>query len=221
VPERRLAPAARRAHLIETAVRLAAGGDLLAVSVADIAAAAGVSEGLLYHYFPSKQALLEAAVQRAADELLADLTAAVLGPVDGSDPESAAADSPLARLTAALDAYLDHVEADPTGWRALLAATSGEPARIAAELDAASGELFCHALGVERLGPGLRLLLAGWFGLERATCLNWLDNPELGRDAVRELLLAVFDSSLAAIAPHDEQLRDVVSRLGAAPDPAP
>jgi len=63
--------------------------------------------------------------------------------------------------------------------------------------------------------------VAGWFGLERATCLNWLDNPELGRDAVRALLLAVFDSSLAAIAPHDEQLRDVLDRLGPAPDPAP
>jgi AcrR family transcriptional regulator len=221
VPDRRLAPAARRAHLIDTAVRLAAGGDLLAVSVADIAAAADVSEGLLYHYFPSKQALLEAAVQRTADRLLADLTAAVLGPIDGSDPERTPAGSPLARLTAALDAYLDHVEADPTSWRALLAATSGEPARIAAELDAANGELFCHALGVERLGPGLRLLLAGWLGLERATCLNWLDNPDLGRDAVRELLLAVFGSSLVALAPHDEQLRDVLDRLGAASDAAP
>ncbi|HEX4252575.1 MAG TPA: TetR/AcrR family transcriptional regulator [Pseudonocardia sp.] len=211
MPDRRLSPAARRAHLLDTAVRLAAGGDLLAVSVADIAAAADVSEGLLYHYFPSKQALLEAAVQRAADQLLADLTTAVLAPAAGSDP------SPLGRLSAALDAYLDRVQADPTGWRALLAATSGEPARIAAELDAATVGLLCHALGVDKPGPGLRLLQAGWLALERAACLSWLDNPALGRDAVRELLLAVFGSSLAALAPHDEQLRGVIDRLGGAP----
>jgi AcrR family transcriptional regulator len=212
VPDRRLTPAARRAQLLDTAVRLAAGGDVLAVSVADIAAAADVSEGLLYHYFPSKQALLEAAVQRAADHLRADITTAMLGPVAGSDS------SPLGRVTVALDAYLDHVQADPTGWRALLAATTGEPARIAAELDADSVELFCQAFGADRRGPGLRLLVAGWLAYAQVTCLSWLDNPVLGRDAVRELLLAVFGSSLAALAPHDEQLRGVMDRLGGAPD---
>jgi AcrR family transcriptional regulator len=49
----------------DVAVELAAGGDLSAVSVQDIAARAGVSEGLLYHYFPNKDALLLAAVRRA------------------------------------------------------------------------------------------------------------------------------------------------------------
>jgi AcrR family transcriptional regulator len=220
VSDRRLAPAVRRAHLIDAAVRLAAGGDLLAVSVADIAAAAGISEGLLYHYFPSKQALLEAAVQRAADQLLADLTTAVLGPAEEPGSYRVPDGSPMVRLSAALDAYLDHVQADPTGWRALLAATSGAPARIAAELDTASATLLCHALGVTRLGPGLQLLLASWMGAQRAACLDWLDNPELDRAPVRDLLLAVFTSSLVTLAAHDPQARDVLDRLDTALEPS-
>lgn len=47
------------------------GRGIEGVSVQEIAAHAGVSEGLLYHYFPTKQALLLAAVQRAADAMVA------------------------------------------------------------------------------------------------------------------------------------------------------
>jgi AcrR family transcriptional regulator len=172
------------------------------VSVADIAEAAGVSEGLLYHYFPSKQALLEAAVQRAADRLLADLTAAVDAPAP-----------PMAQLAASLEAYLDHVQSDPTGWRALLAATSGEPARIAESLDAATTALVCRALGIQTPSAGLRLLLTAWSATERATCLAWLGSPELTRDAVRDLLLTAFGAALTSMAPHDPQVGQVLGRL--------
>jgi DNA-binding transcriptional regulator YbjK len=48
----------RREQLLDAAVELAAGGDLSALSVRDIAAHAGISEGLLFHYFPTKDALL-------------------------------------------------------------------------------------------------------------------------------------------------------------------
>jgi hypothetical protein len=98
----------------------------------------------------------------------------------------------LPRRSGPTDAYLDRVQADPTGWRALLAATSGAPARIAAELDTASAKFLCDATGVTRPGSGLQLLLASSMGAERAACLNRLDNPELDRARVRDLLLGVF-----------------------------
>ena len=108
-PGRRLTPERRRAHLLDAAAELAAGRDLATLSVEEIAAHAGVSEGLLYHYFPTKQALLVAAVRRAADAMLAALDAVPTGP-------------PSDALSRGLSAYLDHVQADPTGWRALLQA---------------------------------------------------------------------------------------------------
>ncbi|HEY8502777.1 MAG TPA: helix-turn-helix domain-containing protein, partial [Solirubrobacterales bacterium] len=65
----RMSTDARREQL------LAAGTDLLGrrpydeVSIGEIAAAAGVSKGLLYHYFPTKKDFVLAALRRGEDEL--------------------------------------------------------------------------------------------------------------------------------------------------------
>jgi AcrR family transcriptional regulator len=54
-----------------------------ALTSRDIAAAAGVSTGLLHHYFPSMAAALEAAFEHAAQEDLNRLVAAI-----GGDPDA-------------------------------------------------------------------------------------------------------------------------------------
>lgn len=68
------------------------------MSIQDVLTEAGASKGSLYHYFGSKQALLEAVVER-----LADRTAAVLAPV-ASDSSLAALDK-LQRFFAALASW--------------------------------------------------------------------------------------------------------------------
>ncbi len=198
--QRRLAPDERRAQLLDVAVRLAAGRDLTAVSVQEIASAAGVSEGLLYHYFPTKDALLLAAVQRAADAMTGALDVAVQGP-------------PLAALTAGLAAYLDHVQADPTGWRALLQARTGPLADIAAAVEDRSRRLTLHHLGADDPSPMLTAALNSWSALERQLCLDWLDDPSLPRAAVEDLLLTSFLQLLQAAARHDHQSRRVLTHL--------
>jgi AcrR family transcriptional regulator len=54
----------RRAQLIDTALDLFSEHGFEATRVADIAHAAGVAQGLLYHYFPTKEALLAAIIER-------------------------------------------------------------------------------------------------------------------------------------------------------------
>ena len=54
----------RRNQLIDTALELFAERGIEATRVSDIAQAAGVAQGLLYHYFPSKDALLAAIIER-------------------------------------------------------------------------------------------------------------------------------------------------------------
>lgn len=54
-------------------------------SIADLAAANGMSRGLLYHYFASKEALLAEMLHEHLDFLLAELRAAAEGP---GSPES-------------------------------------------------------------------------------------------------------------------------------------
>lgn len=202
-PRRRLSAQARRDQLIDATIALAADGDLAVVAVQDIAARAGVSEGLLYHYFPTKQAIVAAAVGRAAEALLADLQSAV---VSGS---------PRQRLDAALDAYLDHVQAQPTSWRALLAARTGELAELASSVEQQSHAWILHTIGVSTPSAALRIALVGWAALERDACLAWLDQPHVDRGILKTLLMTTFAAALAATAEHDEQARHALAHLDA------
>jgi len=54
----------RRVQFIDTALEAFATRGFDGTSVKDLAQAAGATQGLLYHYFPSKDALLEAALER-------------------------------------------------------------------------------------------------------------------------------------------------------------
>jgi AcrR family transcriptional regulator len=54
----------RRSELIETALRLFAERGFRATTIADIASATGTAHGLVYHYFGSKDELLEAVLDR-------------------------------------------------------------------------------------------------------------------------------------------------------------
>jgi AcrR family transcriptional regulator len=61
---RRQQAEARRVQLIDTALEVFAAKGLDAATVKDLSEAAGVAEGLLYHYFRSKEDLLRAALER-------------------------------------------------------------------------------------------------------------------------------------------------------------
>jgi AcrR family transcriptional regulator len=54
----------RRSELVETALRLFAERGFRATTIADIATATGTAHGLVYHYFSSKDELLEAVLDR-------------------------------------------------------------------------------------------------------------------------------------------------------------
>ena len=54
----------RKLVLLDTAISKFAEGGFAKTTVKDIAASAGISSGLMYHYFPSKEKLLEAAVEK-------------------------------------------------------------------------------------------------------------------------------------------------------------
>ena len=60
---------ARREQLLASGAELLGRRPYDEVSIEEIAAAAGVSKGLLYHYFPTKQDFLLAALERGQGEL--------------------------------------------------------------------------------------------------------------------------------------------------------
>ena len=62
-----------RKRLLDTAGEMFAARGYAATGMRDLAAAAGVSTGSLYHYFPDKRALFEQLVERTVEADLADL----------------------------------------------------------------------------------------------------------------------------------------------------
>lgn len=59
----------RREQILTTAARCFATRGLAATKVADLAAAAGMSQGLLYHYFPSKEDIYVEIIRRAFERI--------------------------------------------------------------------------------------------------------------------------------------------------------
>lgn len=81
---------ARHEEILAAAGRVFAEKGLAKAKISDIAAAAGLSHGLVYHYFPSKDAIFEAIVDQMMAKVDADVAA---------DPELPA----LERLAAGIE----------------------------------------------------------------------------------------------------------------------
>lgn len=129
---RRKNPEAVRGKLMESAVALAIGHGLPAVTVDAVAQAAGVTKGALFHHFPNKQALVAAVFAQVVADLDADIAALM-----AADPE------PHGRFTRA---YLDSAFTGTPGEGAVLwlsAVTDPDLARLWS--DWLADRLRCHA----------------------------------------------------------------------------
>ena len=115
----RLSTDARREQLVALGVEMFSERPFDDVSIDDIAAAAGISKGLLYHYFPSKRDFYVAVVRHSAEEMQA---------VTESDP----ALPPIARLADGLDRYLEYVATHARGFATVLRAGIGSDPEVAA-----------------------------------------------------------------------------------------
>jgi TetR/AcrR family transcriptional regulator len=96
----------KRSHLLRTAAPLFARHGYDRTSLAMIAVAAGVSKGLVYHYYPDKNAVLADIIRRHLAELIEAVTAAAAE--DSRAPERRLADMAAALLAAYRDADAEH-----------------------------------------------------------------------------------------------------------------
>lgn len=177
----------RRAQLLTLGLRLFGERSYDELSIDDIARAAGISRGLLYHYFSSKRDFYVETVRSAAQQLL-----------DRTDPETHV--EPEALLVG-LEAYLCFVEDHASAYLALMRGGVGQDAEILAVLEATRARFVARIL--ERLGiaapaPALRIALRGWIGLVEAASLDWLDRRDLPRDELRDLLARLLLATLVA-----------------------
>lgn len=181
---RRLSTEERREQLLSVGAKLFAQDPYDDVWIEQVAEIAGVSRGLLYHYFPTKRDFFAAVVRRESERMLR-LTAAVPGvPVQD-------------QIGTGLDTFLEYVASHAQGFRAFhRAEAAGDPTvrTVYREGLAAHEAQIMAALAADpqlagRLPepPVLRLAVRGWLAFLVAVCLDWLDGPELTRAEVRDL----------------------------------
>ncbi|MFD7877341.1 TetR/AcrR family transcriptional regulator [Streptomyces sp. NPDC059766] len=178
---RRMGVDERRQQLIGVALDLFSRRSPDEVSIDEIAAAAGISRPLVYHYFPGKLSLYEAALKRAAEDLSARFAEPHEGPLG-------------ARLLRVMRRYFDFVDEHGPGFSALMrggpAVPAGESrpmshvsatnALIDSVRQAAYEQILAH-LGVTDPPARLELVIRSWISLAFATALTgWAAGPYPG-----------------------------------------
>jgi AcrR family transcriptional regulator len=189
----RLEPGARREQLLALGVRLLATRSLEDLSIDDLAEEAGVSRGLLYHYFGGKQEFREAVCRRAAD----DLVAQTAPPAGGQ---------PLDRLLASMTAYLDYVVDNYQGYLSLVRGSAGGNAALRQVYDDARAALTDRIFTADATGdvvpdtPAGRLVVRGWAALAEELVLSWIADPgEVTRAELLDLLAGSLPALIAAL----------------------
>lgn len=181
----------RRAQLLDLGAQLFSAHSYDGLSVDDIAQAAGISKGLLYHYFPSKRDFYVETIRAAADELVRETRSA-----NEADPSL----PPLERAQAGLDAYLTYAERHGNAFAALLRGGIGSDAEVFEIIESVRRsyvERFMKQLPVLKPTPRVRTAVRGYLGFIEAATLDWLEHQDVPRDKLAAMLMATLESTVA------------------------
>lgn len=177
----------RRAQLLELGLRLFSTRAYDEVSIDSIAAQAGVSKGLLYHYFGGKRAFYLASIEHAASGLLSSLDEvpqALTGP---------------ARALAMLTAYVEFVEQHGNAYGTLLSGGVGSDPEVNHLLERSRQEVaarILHGVGLEAPRPVFELAVRHYIGGVEAVVLDWHARRQMPRAALLEFLVQQIRASL-------------------------
>lgn len=190
----RLSPDQRRGQLLDLGVRLLADRSLEELSIDLLAEEAGISRGLLYHYFGNKIAFHEAVVRHAADDLIAQTA-----PPPGGEP--------LDRLLVSVAAYVDYVTANFEGYVSLVRGAAGGSDTLRGIYDEVR-DVLSERIFTESGSPGdaqgeliadtprHRLIVRGWAAMCEELVISWCSAPG---EVTREDLLAIMTGALPAL----------------------
>jgi AcrR family transcriptional regulator len=194
---RRMGVEERRQQLIGVALDLFSHRSPDEVSIDEIAAAAGISRPLVYHYFPGKLSLYEAALQRASDDLAGRFVVAEEGSLGG-------------RLLRVMGRFFDFVDDHGPGFAALMrggpaVGSSTTNALVDGVRQAAYLQILSH-MKVEQPPARLELMVRSWISLVESTALIWLDGRRIPRADLERQLVHDFGALAAVSAAYDEEL---------------
>jgi AcrR family transcriptional regulator len=176
----------RRALLLERATELFGEHGYDALSMAQIAREAKISKALLYHYFPSKHKLFEAALMSGAEDLRRRVQ---------PDPSLA----PAEQVSATLDAFLAWVQERPKAYAKMLESAGAREVReTMSKVRADTAALILSGLGADGRRPATRAAVFGWLAFLDAAILDWIEHGDMTRTELHGMLLGTFAGALMA-----------------------
>jgi AcrR family transcriptional regulator len=176
----------RREQLLELGLKIFGASNYEAIAIDDIAERAGISKGLLYHYFASKRGFYVAVVRHAAAKLR-----------DSLEPDPSL--PPLERARTGLERYLEFVEARAEAYVALMRSGIGsdpEVFELVEETRVALVGKLVEGAGISSPSPLTSLALRAWIGAVEAASLEWLDRRAVDRATLIALLLKMLVDAL-------------------------
>ncbi len=188
----------RRARLLELGLELFGRRSYEEISIDDIAAEAGMSKGLLYHYFGSKRGFYVATVRQAAGDLVAHVA-----PSSSLPPEQ--------RVSSGLDAYLTFVEAHAGAYVALMRSGVGADPEVLEIVEgtrsAIAARILEEGLGLVTPPPIYRVALRSWIGAVEAASLEWVERRDLPKSTLVELFADLLVHTLTMAAKIEPKAR--------------
>src|SRR3954452_7369699 len=184
---RRQAPGQRREEILDAANALFAERPYDEVSIEDIAAAAGVTRGLVHHYFGGRKDVYLALLQR-------------LGAHRESDLRPPVGRSARARVADTVSRWLDWTQSNRSIWLATIAhgediADPDVRHTVTDLVHRAVAQLAAFHADIAEDSPRLRYALECWTALNRAATRRWL-HGEATREATHELLTSTLEHVL-------------------------
>jgi AcrR family transcriptional regulator len=165
------------------------------LSVEDLAEEAGISRGLLFHYFRSKQEFHREVVSRAAQQLL-----------ERTDPDPEL--PPMRRLIRTLENYLDYVTENYSSYSYLIRGSAAADAELRQIIEDVRAEMArrvivnLHLLGLPEDDISY-LAIRGWLAFTEQIAVQWAPD----QNVPREQILQLFATSLPAIIVASHELR--------------
>lgn len=170
-PRTRMSPDERRQQLLSLGVAAMADRPLEAVTVEDLATEAGVSPGLVHHYFGSRQGLHSAIVRTARDAML-----------HATEPREDL--PPRARLRDTLDRFVEFVREHEATFYSLVRGTASGNENVRATVqharDVLAGYLrdVFQEIGVAP-GPLLDTALHSWISFAEQALIEAAGDPAI------------------------------------------
>ncbi|WP_433169427.1 TetR/AcrR family transcriptional regulator [Kribbella sp. CA-247076] len=185
----RLRPDERRAQILAAARRVLVADPHRELTVELVAAEAGVSPALLFHYFGSKKKFQYAVIEEAAAEVMLRTA-----PDPSLPPEE--------QLRAGIRAFVRAVLEAPQLYRVtLLMSAAGDPdvRALHSEIRQVFSTWVIGAVGRRgiEITPVVELACHGWQGYVEQTLLTWIDHPTISAGDLESLCERSLDAILS------------------------